>query len=178
MPADQTNNKMTQTLYLLRHAKAEPWMPGINDFERKLSERGREHMQSLSDWAAANLSEPEAVMCSSSFRTRETLEPFLSTWPQLPASTKYLDEIYESTTGTLHALAENAFTVSDSIMMIGHNPGFEYLASAVLRDSDAAKIRKMATGTLAVIDFPKGYDIDCGEGVLREWITRKSVLLD
>ena len=36
---------MSQTLYLLRHAKAEPWSPGINDFERALAQRGQDHMQ-------------------------------------------------------------------------------------------------------------------------------------
>lgn len=169
---------MTQTLYLLRHAKAEPWMPGINDFARKLSERGLEHMHHLSRWALASLSEPEVVLCSSSNRTRETLEPFFKTWTDLPSHTNYMDEIYEGSTGTLHSMAEKFFERSETVMMIGHNPGFEHLATSLMRDQDSAQISKMATGTLAVIEFPAGYEIDCGEGVLREWITRRNLSFD
>lgn len=166
---------MTQSLYLLRHAKAEPWSPGINDFGRCLSDRGIDHMAQLSKWALENLAAPEITLCSSSCRTRETLLPFSEAWPGSGQSTEFLDEIYEAGTGALHLLAENAFRSCASVFMIGHNPGFEYLAQAVLRSSDSAGINKMATGTMAVIDFPQGYEKGCGEGVLRHWLKRKDL---
>lgn len=166
---------MIQTLSLLRHAKAEPWSPGVDDFERSLSERGHKHMAQLSIWALKNLLAPDATLCSSSKRTRETLRPFFANWPGLELSTDYLDEIYEASTGMLHSVAESAFDSADSILMVGHNPGFEYLALGVLRNSDATGITKMASGTLAVIEFPNGYKQDCEQGVLRHWITRKNL---
>lgn len=167
---------MSQTLYLLRHAKSVPWEPGDTDFDRSLSQRGRDHMQRLSSWMRDHLDPPGAALCSSSRRTRETISPILGIWPQITQHTSYLDEIYEASTGTLHALAERAFETADSVLMVGHNPGFEYLAIAVLRDSDAAGISKMATGTLAVIEFPSSYGEDSGQGILRQWIRRKSLL--
>lgn len=167
---------MSQTLYLLRHAKAEPWYPGINDFERALGQRGHDHMQGLSEWALEKLSAPESVLCSSSLRTRQTLIPLLDIWPQLSNRTTYLDEIYEASTGSLHALAGQAFRSSESILMVGHNPGFEQFALGVLRESDAAKITKMPTGVLAIIDFPNGYEHDCGQGLLRHWVKRSQVM--
>ncbi len=166
---------MIQTLSLLRHAKAEPWSPGDDDFEGSLSERGHKHMAHLSLWALKNLLVPGATLCSSSKRTRETLRPFFANWRGLELSTHYLDEIYEASTGMLYSVAESPFDSADSILMVGHNPGFEYLALGVLRDSDATGITKMATGTLAVIEFPNSYKQDCGQGVLRHWITRKNL---
>lgn len=166
---------MTQILYLLRHAKAEAWSPGIDDFGRCLSLRGTEHMLQLSAWMQEYLPMPGTVLCSSSRRTQETLAPILDTWPGLADRTEYLREIYEATTGTLHAIAGEAFKESQSVMMVGHNPGFEYLALRVLRDSDAREIEKMATGTLAVIEFENGYEADCGNGVLSHWIRRKNL---
>ncbi len=164
---------MSQTLYLLRHAKAVPWSPGINDFERCLSNRGRRHMDHLSVWASQTLAIPDRCLCSSSARTRETIEPFFSHWQGLERNTEYLDEIYAATTGSLHSIAESGFQTADSIMMVGHNPGFEFLALALLRDQDANGITKMATGTMAVIEFPKTYERDSGEGILRRWVKRK-----
>lgn len=164
---------MNQTLYLLRHAKAEPWYPGVNDFGRPLSDKGNRHMANLCPWAVEHIEAPEAVLCSSSVRTRETLDPFLNIWPGIEDRTSYLDEIYEASTGSLHELAQQAFQSASRVMMVGHNPGFEYLALAVLRNTDADGITKMATGTLAVIEFQGGYEVDAGDGELRHWVTRK-----
>lgn len=164
---------MTQTLYLLRHAKAEPWTPGCDDFSRVLSKRGRKHMDSLAGWIQRVLPEPDAALCSTSARTRETLNPLFAAWPELAARTHYLDAIYEATTGRLHALAEQAFEQVDSVLMVGHNPSFEHLAMSVLRGTDARRINKMATGTLGVFEFEQGYSEDAGQGQLRHWITRK-----
>jgi phosphohistidine phosphatase len=164
-----------QFLYLLRHAKAEPWYPGVNDFERPLNHRGAEHMQRLARWVQQSLPSPQRVLCSPSARTRETLEPFLSVWPDLPSVTRYVPEIYEATTGRLQALAAAAFEEVDSVMMVGHNPGFEYLALSVLNDRDADRVRKMATGSLAVIEFRKGWASGAGDGTLAHWIRRKDL---
>ena len=166
---------MIQTLYLLRHAKAEPWFPGVKDFERKLSQRGKNHMSRLSDWMKDKLAPPETALCSSSQRTRETLSPLLHAWTDLSEQTLYLEEIYDATAGALDALARRYFRDSSVILMVGHNPGFEYLALSVMRDHDAGEINKMATGTLAVIDFPAGYVPDSGNGTLRHWISRKNL---
>jgi phosphohistidine phosphatase SixA len=173
--SDKKKN-MNHRLYLLRHAKAEPWSPGINDFDRKLSQRGHDHMLRLSAWMLENLPAPDMVLCSPSRRTRETLAPFFDTWPELRGRVVYPGQIYEGTAGTLHELATSAFETSGSVMIVGHNPGFEYLAVAVLRDFDAAGIDKMATGTLAVIDFDGAYAEQSGNGVLRHWLRRKNLL--
>lgn len=167
---------MSQTLYLLRHAKSVPWRPGASDFDRGLNERGYEHMRRLASWMSEHLEPPETTLCSTARRTRETLSPIIDAWPQMAAGIGYLDEIYEASSGTLHALAERAFGSSDRLLLVGHNPGFEYLAISLLRTADAGRIDKMATGTLAVIEFPAGYEADSGQGILRHWIHRKNLL--
>ena len=95
-----------QYLYLLRHADAEPWLPGVDDFSRSLIERGRWHMRSLSDWAARHLAAPGLVLCSPAARTRETLVPFLDRWPDLQRLTRYEADIYEAQAGTLQKISD------------------------------------------------------------------------
>ncbi|MDX1461103.1 MAG: histidine phosphatase family protein [Xanthomonadales bacterium] len=166
---------MSQTLLLLRHAKAEPWNPGVNDHSRPLSSKGYEQMAVLIDALGPDFDLPGAVLCSSSRRTRETLEPFISQWPQLHARTEYTDDIYEASTGVLHELAATALGAADSLMMVGHNPGFEQLFRAVTREQDTHGIHKMPTGTLAVIRFENGYADDAGDGRLQAFLTPKSL---
>ncbi len=167
-----------QTLYLLRHAKAVPWLPGIDDFSRSLSQRGRSHMAALSGWVQRELAPPGAVLCSPSARTRETLEPLLDTWPISDPAVVYLPQIYEASTAMLFELASDAFQAADIVLMVGHNPGFELLALDVMRSSDAGPIHKMPTGTLAVIDFERGWSLDAGQGGLRHWIRRRDLHRD
>jgi phosphohistidine phosphatase len=132
-------------------------------------------MEQLVQWVEKHLQAPGMVCCSSSTRTRQTLAPFHAAWPGALDNTSYIDAIYEATSGTLHAIAEEAFDQSDYVLMVGHNPGFENLAKALLQDPDALQISKMSTGTLAVIDFPGGYKKDAGAGLLIHWLTRKNL---
>ena len=166
---------MSQTLYLLRHAKAELWYPGVNDISRELSDRGREHMTRLSHWLPQHLAEPSVALCSPSTRTRETLEPLFDAWPDLFHRTEYVDSIYEGSTGTLHELAERAFEKSATVLMVGHNPGLESLAHALISDTAGRDLQRMSTGTLAVIEFPDGYAESFGEGRLIYWLKRKNL---
>ncbi len=145
---------MKKYLYLLRHARAEPWNPGTSDFSRSLSEKGVRHAKILADWMSTSLPAPDTVLCSPARRTRETLEPLLCQWPQLITSTHYIDTIYGACTDLLVTLAQDAFSYSDRLLMVGHNPGFHQLLVSTLNRKDAADIRKMSTGTLAVIGFP------------------------
>jgi len=168
----------SQFLYLLRHAKADAWFPGVDDFERALTDRGVRHMELLAGWARQNLRQPGLVLCSPSTRTRQTLAPFLNTWPSLAEATRYEQSIYEATTGSLLTLAESAFSETDTVMLVGHNPGFEFLALSILRDQDAGEVAKMPTGGLAVIEFTPGWAEAVGDGQLVHWVRRRDFEAD
>ena len=157
---------MTQQLYLLRHAKSEPWGPLGNDFSRSLSSKGIHHAQCLSRWVPETLSPPDTILCSPAKRTRETLAPLLARWPQLLATTDYIDSIYGASLTLLLTLVEEAFSYSERLLMVGHNPGFENLLTNVLQRDHAINIQKMATGTLAVVRFPGSFKRDAHNGEL------------
>jgi phosphohistidine phosphatase len=169
---------MTNRLYLLRHAKAEPWSPLGNDFSRELSSKGTRHAQTLTTWALKILPPPDTVLCSSSRRTRETLAPFLAQWPQLLATTDYVDPMYGASMNMLLTLAEDAFSYSERLLMVGHNPGFEDMLIYLLQQNQAVSIRKMATGTLAVIEFPGDFKRDVHDGKLLHLVRRKDLLVN
>ena len=164
---------MEKQLYILRHAKSEAWSPLGNDFSRSLSPAGGQHAEALSSWAFENLTAPNTVLCSPAKRARETLAPIMSRWPQLLSSTDYVDSMYGASLNMLLTLAEEAFSYSQRLMLVGHNPGFENLLINVLQAEQAAGIHKMATGTLAIIAFPGGFKRDAGNGSLLHLQRRK-----
>lgn len=164
---------MDQQLYLLRHAEAEPWNPLGNDFSRPLSKQGSQHAAALANWALEKLAAPDTVLCSPSKRTRETLAPLLSRWPQLLSVTDYVDSMYGASLNMLLTLAEDTFSFSQSILMVGHNPACENLLINSLAKDQLTAIDKMATGTLAVIQFPGGFKQPLANGQLLHLLRRK-----
>jgi phosphohistidine phosphatase len=164
---------MTQQLFLLRHAKAEPWSPLGNDFSRALSSKGTRHAERVSEWMQPTLEMPDTVLCSPSKRTRETLAPILARWPKLLSVTDYIESMYGASLNMLLTLAEDAFSYSERILMIGHNPGFEDMLISVLQKNQAASIQKMPTGALAVIEFSDNFNRNAHAGNLLHLIRKK-----
>lgn len=165
---------MLQTVMLLRHAKAVPWGYDSNDFERQLAPRGRRQMQALSEWFNENLQLPELILCSSAARTVETLEVFLAAISQPPPNVEYRRSLYHASTGDLHHQLDEALKQYHSVLMVGHNPGFENLALGLADRNSAAVMQRMATGTLGVFDFGEGFASGKAVAPLH-WVTRKDL---
>jgi phosphohistidine phosphatase SixA len=66
----------------------------------------------------------------------------------------------------LLTLAEDAFSFSQRVLMVGHNPACETLLINSLAPGQVAGNGKMATGTLAVIQFPGGFKQQVANGQL------------
>ena len=169
---------MEKQLYILRHAKSEPWSPLGNDFSRALNSVGKQNADALSIWAQETLPAPDTVLCSPAKRTRETLAPIMSKWPQLLSSTEFIDSMYGASLNMLLTLAEEAFSYSERLLVVGHNPGLENLLMNVLQAEQAAGVSKMAPGTLAVVSFANGFRRDSGDGQLKHLRRRKDFQLD
>ena len=164
------NNTMTHQLYLLRHAKADPWSPLGNDFSRSLSPVGNRDAQLVSDWALETLVPPDTVLCSPAKRTRETLAPVLARWPKLLATTDYVDSMYGASLNMLLTLAEDAFSYSERLLMVGHNPAVEVMLIKLLQKNQVVSKLKMNPGTLAVIDFSDEFKREAHNGKLLKLI--------
>jgi phosphohistidine phosphatase SixA len=164
-----------QQLMILRHAKAVPWRPGIEDFPRALSDAGRVHAARVAEWLSAQPLQPDDILCSPAQRTRETLAPLLALRPQLESCTRFVPQIYGASTRTLSALLDHAFAERDRVLIVGHNPGFELLAFEVVAAAARRTFDRLPTGTLLVIEFENGWPDDCGRGRLTHIVRGKKL---
>ena len=162
-------------LMILRHAKAVPWRPGIEDFPRALSEVGRDHADRVANWICDQRLLPDAILCSPAQRARETLAPLLTLRPELESRTTFVPQIYGASTRTLTALLDRAFTERDRLLLVGHNPGFETLAFELLAPSERSKLDRLPTGTVLVIEFLAGWPEDAGRGRLAHFARGKKL---
>ena len=112
-------------LTLLRHAKAVPALPGMDDHARMLNGRGRAAAAQVGVETAG--ARPDLVLCSDAVRTRETWEILSHTWDVLPPvlfeGALYLAEA-DVLLGRLRQVAPDI----GHVWLIGHNPGLEELA--------------------------------------------------
>jgi phosphohistidine phosphatase len=143
-------------LYLLRHAKSSWDDPGLADHARPLAPRGRRAAARMAKHLDREGIRPALILCSSSSRTRQTLEPVAAALPDVPVQVE--DELYgaddETLLECLHRLPDSA----DSVLLIGHNPGLQDLALALAGGGGAgplARLRaKMPTAALATLSAP------------------------
>lgn len=118
---------MTRTLFLMRHAKAESHH-ARNDFERVLAPLGwnqsREAGLELADRGI------QLVLCSSSARTRQTLQGLgLLTPAGEPVPVQYMEALY---LGSADLIRQRIGEIEDEVtglLVIGHSPGIPTLAA-------------------------------------------------
>ena len=139
-------------LLLLRHAKsARP--EGVRDIDRPLSARGRQAAARIGAYLADEQLVPDRALVSAARRTRETwdlVKPRLG-----DVSERFEPRIYEATADRLLAVVRETGSEVETLLMIGHNPGFEDLAKRLVgsgeRDAQKQLAQKYPTAALAVI---------------------------
>ena len=165
-----------QRLMILRHAKAVPWGSVPDDFSRPLNDDGIAHAEAVSQWMLDNIDLPEMILCSPAQRTRETLQPLLEKNADLEERTRFLPQIYGASTGTLINILDHAFAECDSVLVVGHNPGLGQIVFESIRESQLQKIKRLATGTLVVIDVEPDWAEGMGRGIIEHKIRGKKLL--
>jgi phosphohistidine phosphatase len=141
-------------LLLLRHAKASSGESGQADFDRHVIPRGRRAAASIGEYMAKKTLTPDAILCSSSRRTRDTLAallPFIKDETDIHLT----DELYESTLDSYLATIRAHGGAAAALLVIGHNPAIEETAAELLarNDSGSTPAIHFPTSALAVIDF-------------------------
>lgn len=135
-------------LYLLRHAKSSWDHFGIIDYDRPLNDRGQRQAEAMGQFFQANNFQIDLILCSGALRTRETLELLLDHY-DYQGEIEYQDEIYASSPSILEDLIDQADV--ETLLLIGHNPEIELLASSL-----SGEHLTMKTCQLAVIDMEQG----------------------
>jgi phosphohistidine phosphatase len=164
----------TKQLFVIRHAKSSWDNPGLEDHERPLAPRGQRACVVMAEHLRTHAIKPDVVLCSSSRRTRETLDGVAPTGehliePQLYSATA------EEVLDRLRQLPDDV----GSAMLIGHNPTVQMLVLRLARrdGADLAAVeRKFQTGALATVTFECGWnELAPGCARLAEFLTPKEL---
>jgi phosphohistidine phosphatase len=167
------------TLSLLRHAKSSWANSGIGDFDRPLSERGEKAAPRMAAYVAERGLVPDLVLCSAARRARDTLGLALPSWTPEPRI-DFVKALYLAEAPTLLALVHDTPPETQRLMIIGHNPGLQNFALALIGEGapEADPIaRKFPTAAIAVFgfDIPDWAAIRPGGGHLASFVTPRQL---
>ena len=171
-------------LYILRHAKAAPGEPGQDDHARALTLRGIADAEAMAHYLRKSGARIDRVLVSTSARTVQTADLVLREL-ETPPRADYRDTLYLAGAGKILAMLQSAPARAEALLVIGHNPGLEELATLLAREPVRRKERerrdvleeKFPTGALAVLDFDiaRWRDIQPGEGKLVDFARPKDL---
>ncbi len=148
---------LVKRLLLLRHAKSAWDQPDLPDAERPLSKRGHRSAPLIGRFMKKAGFLPDLVLRSTAERVAQTWQHIAATWPH-HLSPIALPALYMATPREILATLRAHGGNSDSVLVIGHNPGLGDLATWLTAEGDADAITRMRgkfpTASLAVIDLP------------------------
>jgi len=127
-------------LTLLRHAKAAQPLPGQKDFDRKLTERGRNDAARIGK-LLVDL-KPDLVLVSAAARTAETWEIASGAFEQPPSPT-IEQSLYLCRATHMIERLRAAPAGTQSVIVIGHNPCTQEVALWLAGKTKGAEVGQM-----------------------------------
>ena len=135
-----------RTLVLLRHAKSD-WSGGEPDLLRPLGKRGLRQAPEAGQWLATALDGIDLAVVSPAQRARSTWDlasAELASPPRLVLD----DRVYAASGRQLLEVVQGLPDDDGTVVLVGHNPGLEELASLLSGEWVA-----MPTSALAVVEL-------------------------
>ena len=131
-----------RVLYLFRHAKSSWDDVSLADFDRPLASRGRRAGKTMADYMGWADLRPGLILCSSSARTRETLEKVL---PVLGGDVpvKYEKALYDAGANALLSRLRRVPDKVKSVLVVGHNPSLQALAVGLAGAGDPEAMSRL-----------------------------------
>ena len=144
-----------KTILLMRHAKAEPGVPGQKDFDRCLAARGDEDALRMGRALAKLGDVPDAIVSSPAARARQTAEAAARAM-KFAGTIRFESALYDAP-GDAWLAALRALPASVvSVLVVAHSPGI-------------AEVAALLTGAApGAFDVPTGAVI-AFDGAVKRW---------
>jgi len=148
---------MTKKLFILRHARTEPYSEDGKDFGRSLMMSGMEDATLMGKKLAKAGVKIDHVFCSTATRTQQTLETILPHFGVDAPHVTHSDSLYLASYDELLSQIQELPESYESVMIVGHNPGLHQLVQTL----SGSALMKFSPCTLAVLETGNRWsDID------------------
>lgn len=166
-------------LVLLRHAKS-AWPQGVADHERPLAARGQRAAPLVGRWLRGAGQLPDAVLCSTARRTRETWQLVREQLGTDPPAV-FDEQLYGAGPSEALELIHGVGPACRTLLVVGHEPAVPELAWTLPRcDAYPVLLERMRgkfpTAAVAVVEFTGSWQqLEPGSGGLIYFITPREL---
>ena len=145
-----------KTLFVLRHAKSNWDNSDLSDFERPLNSRGLDAARFIGGLIYERNLEPQIIISSPAKRAKQTAV-LVKELAEISKPIIFDERIYEASPQTLFNLIRKFDEKYESVLLVGHNPGFENLVRMLTSETAL-----MPTAALAKInlDIESWHELD------------------
>jgi phosphohistidine phosphatase len=137
-----------KTLLLLRHAKSSWSDPTLADFDRPLNKRGQKAAAVIGKVLRNNSIDFDLCLSSTSVRTRQTAELVFRESGMQPQII-FRDDLYHASAEQITNILQQVDEPHSTVLVIGHNPGFQELLTRLTGDEQG-----FPTAALATVELP------------------------
>jgi phosphohistidine phosphatase len=154
-----TSTPALRELLILRHTKSDHSDPSLIDFERPLSERGREDAHTMGRWLHHQNLIPDYILTSPAKRTLQTIRRAKSHFdPNSSIPCQHEASLYEASLEALLNALTQIPTDSHRVLIVGHNPSLEQLLTHLVPESNGLhEVKLFPTGALAHLILPANW---------------------
>jgi phosphohistidine phosphatase len=152
---------MSRELLILRHAKSD-WDSGVpSDFERPLAKRGKKDAPRVGEWLYREGLVPELVISSPAERAKQTAEKVCKSMDYKKKKIQWESRLYDADLTRLLRVLADCPPATQTILLVGHNPGLEDLVSFLAGDEleEPADGKLLPTAALARLEMPDNWEI-------------------
>ncbi len=145
-----------KTLFVLRHAKSSWDNSDLSDFERPLNSRGLDAARFIGGLIYNRNLQPQIIISSPAKRAKQTAV-LVKELAEISEPITFDERIYEASPLALFNLIREFDDIYQSVLLIGHNPGFENLVRMLTGETVS-----MPTAALAKInlDIESWHELD------------------
>lgn len=158
-------------LLLLRHAKSSWEEPGVEDFNRPLAPRGERDAPRIGVFLAETESMPDLIVSSPAERAKATTKRVAKA-AEYAGDLRFDERIYMAGSSDLLEVVRGLPDNAQRVMLVGHNPGFEDLATLL-----SGGFVRLTTAALACIELgaERWQDVQASSGALVWLVTPKTL---
>lgn len=125
----ETNFPNMRTVILVRHAKSDWGNPGLEDFDRPLSERGKSDAPVMAQRLLDRQLKPDAIIASPAKRAAKTARYFAKACKISKGDIIYKEELYLAEPAVFFEVIEKAKDKFSCIALFSHNFGITQFAN-------------------------------------------------
>jgi phosphohistidine phosphatase len=140
---------------LLRHAKSSWAGDAASDFDRPLAKRGKQDAEKVGSWLQRQKLVPDLILSSPAKRARKTILAVCRQIPFDAENIRWMPEIYDAGLTDLIKVLNDCPDKANTVLLVGHNPGMEYLLEYLCRDRvpAAADGKLLTTACVANVEI-------------------------